>query len=307
MSTVTSQHTLETQHEDMIYDAELDYYGKRLATCSSDKSIKIFEIDGNQHRLIETLRGHEGSVWKVSWLHPKFGTILASCGYDGRVIIWKEINNVWSKLAEHTFHQASVNSIKWAPHELGAILACASSDRKVSILEFKDDGTWDTRTFSAHSVGCNAVSWSPSTPPASLIRTGKDQDLNHFKKIVTGGSDNLLKIWAYSNEQNNWVIEEVLEGHTDWVRDVDWAPNIGLPKSYIASASQDKTVIIWVKEGNTPWKKIYLTEKPFQDVVWRVSWSLLGNILSVSCGDNHIYLYKETLKGTFKQINEISV
>ena len=32
--------------------------------------------------------------------------------------------------------------------------------------------------------------------------------------------------------------EETLEGHTDWVRDVAWAPNIGLPRSYIASASQ---------------------------------------------------------------------
>ena len=30
----------------------------------------------------------------------------------------------------------------------------------------------------------------------------------------------------------------MLEGHTDWVRDVSWAPNIGLPRSYIATASQ---------------------------------------------------------------------
>ncbi|KTW26322.1 hypothetical protein T552_02808 [Pneumocystis carinii B80] len=304
---MSNQRILETQHEDMIHDAVLDYYGRRLATCSSDKSIKIFDIEGDQQRLIETLKGHDGPVWNVSWAHPKFGVILASGGYDGRVIIWKEINNVWSKFEEHTFHHASVNSVSWAPHELGAILACGSSDRRVSILELKDDGTWDTRTFPAHSVGCNAVSWSPSTPPASLIRTGKDQDSNFFKRIVTGGSDNLVKIWNFSNEQNNWVVEDVLEGHTDWVRDVDWAPNIGLPKSYIASASQDKTVIIWTKEGDGPWKKTYLSEEPFSDTVWRVNWSPLGNILAVSCGDNHIYLYKETLKGTFKQINEITV
>ncbi|KAG5438840.1 hypothetical protein PCANB_002560 [Pneumocystis canis] len=301
-----NQQTLETQHEDIIHDAVLDYYGRRLATCSSDKSIKIFEIEGNQQQLLETLKGHNGPVWKVSWAHPKFGTILASGGYDGQVIIWKETNGTWAKLMEHTSHQASVNSISWAPHELGAILACGSSDRKVSILEFKDDGSWDIRSFPAHSVGCNAVSWSPSTPPASLIRIGKSQDLNFFKKIATGGSDNLVKIWCFSNEQNNWIIEDVLEGHTDWVKDLDWAPNIGLPKSYIASASQDKTVIIWTQENGGPWKKNYLSDKPFPEVVWRVSWSLLGNILAVSCGDNHIYLYKETLNGTFKQINDIS-
>ena len=44
-------------HDDMIHDAVLDYYGRRLATCSSDKTIKIFEIEGDQHRLIETLKG----------------------------------------------------------------------------------------------------------------------------------------------------------------------------------------------------------------------------------------------------------
>lgn len=41
------------------HDAVLDYYGRRLATCSSDKTIKIFEIEGDQHRLTETLKGYE--------------------------------------------------------------------------------------------------------------------------------------------------------------------------------------------------------------------------------------------------------
>jgi hypothetical protein len=43
----------EAQH-----DAVLDYYGRRLATCSSDKTIKIFEVEGETHRLIETLKGY---------------------------------------------------------------------------------------------------------------------------------------------------------------------------------------------------------------------------------------------------------
>ena len=35
-----------------------------------------------------------------------------------------------------------------------------------------------------------------------------------------------------------WLEEEKLEGHTDWVRDVAWAPSIGLLQSVIASCSQ---------------------------------------------------------------------
>lgn len=39
------------------HDAVLDYYGRRLATCSSDRTIKIFEVEGETHRLTETLKG----------------------------------------------------------------------------------------------------------------------------------------------------------------------------------------------------------------------------------------------------------
>ena len=44
--------TFNAQH-----DAVLDYYGRRLATCSSDRTVKIFEVEGETHRLTETLKG----------------------------------------------------------------------------------------------------------------------------------------------------------------------------------------------------------------------------------------------------------
>jgi hypothetical protein len=43
------------------HDAVLDYYGRRLATCSSDRTIKIFEVEGETHRLTETLKGQVSS------------------------------------------------------------------------------------------------------------------------------------------------------------------------------------------------------------------------------------------------------
>lgn len=98
--------------------------------------------------------------------------------------------------------------------------------------------------------------------------------------------------------------EETLEGHTDWVRDVSWAPNIGLPRSYIATASQDRTVVIWTKDSpSSPWQKTSLEK--FPDVVWRVSWSLAGNILAVSCGDGKVTLWKENLKGVWECVSEM--
>jgi protein transport protein SEC13 len=43
------------------HDAQLDYYGKRLATCSSDRSVRIFDVvEGQQQTASRT----PGSVLK---------------------------------------------------------------------------------------------------------------------------------------------------------------------------------------------------------------------------------------------------
>jgi len=323
----------------MIHDAQLDYYGKRLATCSSDRTVKVFDaIDGEAQRSAggHTLKGHTGPVWQVAWAHPKFGHILASCSYDGKVLIWKEqqgqghATGGWSKIKEHTLHTASVNSVSWAPHELGAILACASSDGKLSVLTFKNDGQWGADIFNGHAIGCNAVSWAPAVHPGSLItpqqtapsQPGQQPSPTSVKRFASAGCDNLVRIWGYREESQSWIEEETLEGHTDWVRDVAWAPNIGLPRSYIATASQDKTVLIWTKDSpNSPWVKTALdptstlmsptstTPLPagkFPDVVWRVSWSLAGNLLAVSCGDGKVTLWKENLKGVWECVSDMN-
>ena len=102
-------------------------------------------------------------------------------------------------------------------------------------------------------LGCNAVSWAPSVNPGSLVDVrliiiiiiiinfflfqGNSRSVpSTCKRLVTGGGDNSVKVWR--EEGDSWIMEDKLEGHTDWVRDVAWAPSIGLPISRIASCSQ---------------------------------------------------------------------
>lgn len=222
----------------------MDYYGRRLATCSSDHKIKIFEIEQNTHHLTSTLTGHDGPVWCVTWAHPKYGNILASASYDGKVFIWREQGGQWQKIYDFAFHSASVNLVSWAPHEAGCLLACASSDGKVSVLEFKDN-SWSHQSFPAHGMGANSVSWAPVVAPGATTSAAPPQGQAQTKlRFVTGGSDCNVKIWEFNSEMNNWEVTTTLPGHSDWVRDTAWSPTI-LSKSYIASASQDKTVKIW--------------------------------------------------------------
>ncbi|KAL9641969.1 hypothetical protein ABK040_004026 [Willaertia magna] len=302
----------------MIHDAQADYYGKRIATCSSDSTIKIFDIspssssstiENQEPKLLEILQGHEGPVWQVQWGHPSFGSILASCSYDHRVIIWKENpqNHKWSKIYEYR-HDSSVNSISWAPHEHGLRLASASSDCKICILSFNEtNNNWEIQTIKdAHKIGCNAVSWAPAILPGPLISEngGNNENLQVTKRLVSGGSDSKIHIWELNESKGEWALVNTLDGHGDWVRDVAWAPNIGLPFETIASCSQDKTAIVWTREQQSnQWSKQVLS---FDNVVWRVSWSLTGNILAISTADNEVTLWKEDVDGQFKKISSLS-
>lgn len=129
-------HAFPRSHPSPQHDAQMDYYGRRLATCSSDRTIRIFEVEKDTSRLVEVLQSHDGPVWQVAWAHPKFGSILASCSYDGKVIFWRESGSSWEVFLEHR-HDASVNAISWAPYEFGLSLACASSDAKFSVLTIR--------------------------------------------------------------------------------------------------------------------------------------------------------------------------
>lgn len=84
--------------------------------------------------------------------------------------------------------------VSWAPHESGCLLACASSDGHVSVLEFRDNN-WTHQTFHAHGMGVNSISWAPASFAGSLISSNPGP--GQQRRFVTGGSDNLIKIWDY--------------------------------------------------------------------------------------------------------------
>lgn len=296
--------TVDTSHEDIIHDAVLDYYGLKLATCSSDRSVKIF--DASKQLLIEDLTKHEGPVWQVAWAHPMFGNYLASCSYDKKVIVWKEMNNnKWGPFYEYCGHESSVNTVAWAPSEFGLVFACGSSDGTISIVSLSGDGNWTARKIeNAHPTGCTAVSWAPYFP----VDEGQSSTSTlSAKRIVSGGCDNQVKIWK--EENGNWVLDQTLNGHTNWIRDVAWSQNTIHSKTNIASCSQSGKVIIWSCDLNdtgngalTMWKSTTLHE--FNNIAWHVSWSLTSNMLAVSTGDNKVTIWKEDHFGKYICIND---
>ena len=303
--------SFDTHHEDLIHDIQPDFFGKRIATASSDRTVRIFD---DENRLLATLSGgHEGPVWSVTWSHPKFGPLLASCGYDGRVVVWKEQqpeSNNWIKLKEFKVSEGSVNGVAWAPPEHGLILAAGGSDGKISTFIYKTgegSSNWEQKQWSAHVMGCNAVSFCPYMS-SNLLHLSKmtsgssspPQSSGYPLKLVSGGNDSAVKIWAYN--RGEWTLESSLQGHNDWVRDVAWNP--GTP-DMIASGSQDRRVLIWRNAGNSWERPQQLASTPFGETVWRVNWSVGGTLLAVSTGDNKVTVWRENVDSNWEQVNAV--
>lgn len=233
----------------------------------------------------------------------------------------EEAIGTWRQIYEYSWHASSVNSVAFAPHEYGDGLAfaCASSDGFVSICTQLSDGTWDERRISestdggahTHPLGALSVSWAPAVNPGALYMQSRAQD-PVMKMLVTSGCDHLVKVWAFDEAKNNWTLQgKPLKTHRDMVRAVAWMPNIGLPRSVIASAGQDRKVVIWTREllgeqkgDMSEWVATELP--PFTGPVWSVSWSPTGSLLGVSSGDDGVSVWKEELDGSWRNVSNVS-
>eukprot|EP00754_Rhynchopus_humris_P042614 Rhum_TRINITY_DN2662_c0_g1::Rhum_TRINITY_DN2662_c0_g1_i1::g.7897::m.7897/K14004/SEC13; protein transport protein SEC13 len=280
---------LHTGHTDMIHDVQYDYYGRYLATCGSDGSVRVFEaVPGGEQMTVATLEEHTGPVWNVAWGHPKFGCALASAGYDGKVVVWQEKEKgLFQKVYEYAGHTSSVNAVTWAAHTHGAaMLACCSSDSSISVLTYNPQGTWDVQSIPhAHQIGCNCVAFEPPTPQGKL-------------RIASGGADNLLKIWTKNEATGGFdaetdLIPEGSRTYPEWVRDVAFCPSTPQASTTLLAACSGSKVYIWCRrEAGEKSQWSLLAQLATKDTAWKLSWSEHESLLSVSCADNNAYVFK---------------
>jgi protein transport protein SEC13 len=108
----------------------MDYYGKRLATCSSDRTVKLFLVQGETHTLIKELRGYAGSSIALSFLPPP-------SPFPSPLCLWPWVFDamVPSRLVKHAHrHEGPVWQVAWAHPKFGNILASCGYDCKAGRL-----------------------------------------------------------------------------------------------------------------------------------------------------------------------------
>jgi protein transport protein SEC13 len=199
--------------------------------------------------------------------------------------------------------QSSINHVEFAPHQHGLILACASSSGFVTLLTHQPDDSWTSSSFLDNSLGVNSLSFAPFDEKLSSSSSAEGGGQTAPKlRLVTGGCDNRLRFHSADPSAGSvWRADEnpissaSVASHRDWVRDVAWAPTPG-PASTVASCGEDGQVLIWDEKvttpGNTLWSSTVLHDFGAAMPVWRVSWSVTGNVLAVSAGEGDVSLWK---------------
>ncbi len=83
--------------------------------------------------------------------------------------------------------------------------------------------------------------WNPCSLDPQTIVVGCYYD--HKKNNL----NDLVQIFAFNDTKKDYVLiaNLIIDGHTDTVTDVEWAPQFGRSFHLIATSSLDKNIIIW--------------------------------------------------------------
>lgn len=255
-----------------------------IALCSADLLIKIW--DGNTFANLRTLAGHEHTILLVAWLKLR-PEILYLVLRDRTVKVWDVVSGTCIKL--FTGHLEWVRDIdvtsidgNWLsqleqapPLKFGDFIVTCSNDQLVR-LSHAELGTGIAQLL-GHTHVVETVKFLPvlSNPyldkfledningfpniPIELITSPVYTKELGYKYCISGGRDNLIKIWllpppeivphrppqtSKTNDSKGWLIAELNE-HSLWVKSLSIHP-LG---RFIFSGSDDKLIKIWDLAG----------------------------------------------------------
>lgn len=197
------------------------------STQSNNIQLWTLQLEGTQIQVTKqgkSLKGHQKTVNAISFSPD--GNVLASGSSDHTAILWY-FDDRPSQILKG--HRSWINNIGFS-HD-SQYLATASSDHTIKLWRVAD-GTLLATTV-AEDIHKDWV-WDVSFAPHKVLS-------ENYYLLVSGGADNVVKLWHYYPEENSITLIRTLRGHQGWIRSAGFSSD----GQYIVSASADKTVRFW--------------------------------------------------------------
>ncbi|KAL6942243.1 hypothetical protein ACO0QE_003412 [Hanseniaspora vineae] len=320
-------------HEDIVHDVGYDFYGRHLATCSSDQHVKVFKLDKetNEWLLSDSWKAHDSSIVSLDWAPPEYGRLIVTCSYDKTVKIWEEDPEApensgkrWNNVATLNDAKGPLFCCKFAPGHLGLRVGCIGNDavlRVYDALEPSDLRSWsltsEVKVLSevpvSHLQSDYCFTWCPS---------------KFYQETIAVCA--LDKAVIYQRNKKDQLYEAgELKGHSGLIREISWAPSIGRMYHLVATACQDGNVRIFKissyqssdlhknsinssqdetsnKSDSSLLVELVSENDDHKAEVWSVSWNLTGTVLSSAGDDGKVRLWKSSYANEFQCMSVIS-
>jgi WD40 repeat protein len=196
-------------HTEAVQSVAFSPDGKRLASGSNDKTVKVWDTATGQEAL--TLKGHTNRVSSVAF--SRDGKRLASAG-DWTVKVWDAATG--EEILTLKGHTNGVSDVAFSPD--GKRIASASDDRTVKVWDAATGQ--EIRTLRGHTGNVTTVAFSPDG-----------------ERLASGSDDQTVKVWDAKTGQE--VLS--LKGHGHRVNAVAFSPD----SKSLASAADDRLVKVW--------------------------------------------------------------
>lgn len=312
-----------TESKAVLNDVSYNHYGRRIATCSSDRTVRVWDYMNTKdewvsnYELTKSSNVHEGCVTRVCWCHPEYGQLVATCSeFDNIVCIWQErggklttcrMSSTWDVQATLSDAKLPIYCIQFAPYHLGLKIVTGSADGTIRIYEacdLRDYKNWEMQSaFNVNSckedVGVTCLSWCTKQfePPT----------------LVIGTSNGKVLVYRYNDSSRHWFMAASLNNDNKGssISDVSWATKLGRKHHTIASIDDDGVLIVYRitpdKNSENPYalcvesSQILSNDESYDESTEyrkRCGWNTTGKILASSCCEDDIgivQLWEESL------------